>query len=160
MFGFGRGKLEMILDNYTANPSGQITGRITLKLKKPIHARQLRVEFVGLQKDMSTGVSVLGVSNSTNSRSGTGNNQTRTVHKFEMLLDGEKDYLNGEHNFNIAVPGDILKKGALPEGGLGTAMQTVRLLGGTISRTEWHVSAILDILGGMDMCKKLQANIV
>ncbi len=153
MFGFGKGKIEVFLEKYNFKPGETIKGRLNLKLKKPIQARQLRVSFYGLQTQTSTGISAMGPERNRN-------NASNYVYKFDMPLDGEKEYLEGEYNFEIAIPADVNKRGAMPGGTLGTALQAAQFLSGTISRTQWYVEAALDIPKGIDVKKKVQVNIV
>ena len=149
MFGFGKGKIEVFLEKYNFKPGETIKGKLNLKLKKPIQARQLRVSFYGMQSTTSTGIG-------SNSRENTRN----YVYRFDMPLDGEKEYLEGEYNFEIAIPADVNKRGAMPGGTLGTALQAAQFLSGTISRTQWYVEAALDIPKGIDVKKTVQVNIV
>jgi len=150
LFGFGREKLKY---SWKSNfkPGETIKGRLNLKLKKPIQARQLRVSFYGIQSSTQTGIGLAPA----NTQRGSSENY---VYKFDMPLDGEKEYLKGEYNFEIAMPEDINKRGATPGGALGTALQAAQLLSGTISRTQWYVEATLDIPKGIDVKKRVQVN--
>ncbi|MFH1545006.1 MAG: hypothetical protein ABIE23_02870 [archaeon] len=151
MFGLGKGKIEIILEKYNFRPGETIKGKLSLTLKKPIKARQLRVEFVGLKTSTSTGFGVV-------QRNRKGSSQDY-VHKFEMPLDGEKEYSGGEYSFEIAIPADILQRGTGPGGGIGKTLQAAQFLSGTLTRISWYVQAALDIEKGMDVTKKVQVNL-
>ena len=151
MFGFGKGKIDLKLDKLNYRPGETIKGTLTLDLKEPVKARELRVVFAGLKKTTRSNVSFSqGASMSSRSRSD-------FVHHFKMALDGEKEYIGGKYPFEIAIPSDLLSKG--PETGLETAMKAIQFLGGMSSRVSWFVEASLDIPGGMDINKKVQVNL-
>lgn len=154
MFGFEKGKIEVVLEKYNFKPGETIKGKLKLKMKKPTKAKQLRVMFAGVKSSSSSGVNVFG-SSSSDSRKG----KTQYIHKFEMPLDGEKEYTEGEYDFEIAIPADVLQRGSGPGGTLGTAMQAASFLTGTSTRIEWFVQASLDIEKSLDVNKKVQVNI-
>jgi len=152
MFGFGKGKIEIILEKYNFKPGETIKGKLSVKMKKPTKAKALKVMFAGEKTSSASPISF-------------GPKQERRksdrvfVHKFEMPLDGEKEYTEQEYDFEIAVPADILSRGTGPGGTLGTALQAAQFLSGTSSRTEWYVQATLDIEKSLDVNKKVQVNI-
>lgn len=152
MFGFGQGKIEITLEKHNFKPGETIKGTISLKLKKPVQARQLKVVFAGLMTQTKTGFGLgqSGASYSSKQRS-------QYVHRFEMKLDGEKEYAGeSSYPFEIAIPADIMQKS--PEGALGTAIKAVQLLGGVSSRVKWFVESSLD-MPGLDINKKVQINL-
>jgi len=153
MFGFGKGKLELQLEKFNFKPGDTISGTVKLLLKKPIQARQLRVVFYGVQATRNTGLSLVGSNNNRN------RNNSSIVHKFEMSLDGEKEYTGGEYTFSIAIPATLLDRGAKPDGALGTALQAAQFLSGSVTNLKWFVESSLDVPMGLDVSKKVQVNI-
>jgi len=153
VFGFGKGKIEVQLENYNLSPGDMIKGTVLLQLKKPVHARALKVLFIGEAVTRRTTPHGGGVSTSY---------QKTYVHKFEMPLDGEKDYSEGTYNFEIAIPKDILQRaGSMPmEGTIGDLVKAAQILTGTSKRINWYVEAKLDVPKGLDIRKKVQVNIV
>jgi len=160
LFGFGKGKVEIQLEKFNFKPGETITGTVKLLLKKPVQARQLRVVFYGIQNTRNTGISLAG---SNNCRVGSNNyrnrNNSSVVHKFEMSLDGEKEYAGGEYPFSINIPASLLDRGAKPDGALGTALQAAQFLSGSVTSLKWFVESSLDMPMGLDISKKVQVNI-
>ena len=74
-----------------------------------------------------------------------------------MPLDGEKEYIEGEYNFEIKIPANVLQ--AQPGGAVGDIIKGIQLLSGKDVRISWHVIAKLDIPSGIDVSKKVQVNI-
>ncbi len=162
MFGFGKGKIEVKLEKFNFKPGETIKGKVLVKMKKPTKARALKVIFLGT-KTNSSGVSI-GGGVSVNASFGSKNRQkqkttTEIIHKFEMPLDGEKEYSEAEYPFEILVPADILSRGSGPGGNLGTAVQAIQFLSGNSARIDWSIQAVMDIEGSFDVNKKLQVNI-
>lgn len=52
---FGKERIEIFLDKYNPLLGETISGRMVLKLKKPVHARGLKVALIGEQKTMQHG---------------------------------------------------------------------------------------------------------
>jgi len=146
VFGFGKGKFEIILEKYNFSPGETIKGRILMKLKKPTQAKALKVGLVGEKK--------------TTQYRKTSSSQSKThFFDFEMPLDGEKEYLEGEYNFEIKIPSSVLQRPA-PGGAVGDIVKGIQLLSGKDVRINWYVIAKLDIPSGFDVSKRVQVNIV
>jgi hypothetical protein len=144
IFSFGRGKIEVFLEKYNFSPGENIKGRISLKLKKPIRAKALKVGLVGEKKTTQYGAS--------------STSQRKThFYNFEMPLDGEREYLEGDYNFEIKIPANVLQ--AQPGGAVGDIVKGIQLLSGKDIKISWHVIAKLDIPSGLDVSKKVQVNI-
>ena len=145
IFGFGKGKIEVFLEKYNFSPGGTIKGRLSLKLKKPIRAKALKVGLIGEK---------------TSTEFGSKGSKRSTTHffDFEMPLDGEKEYLEGEYNFEIKIPANVLQTPS-PGGAVGDIVKGIQLLSGKDVRISWHVIAKLDIPSGLDISKKVQVNI-
>lgn len=163
MFGFGKGKIEVILEKYNFKPGETIKGKIKVKMKKPTKARQLKVVFAGTKTSSSSNTMGLGNSGARIGIGSRNRQQTKTtqefIHKFEMPLDGEKEYTEQEYDLEILVPVDVLQRGSGPGGNVGAALQAVQFLSGSSTRIEWFVQATLDIDKGLDVNKKVQINV-
>lgn len=141
VFGLGKKEIEVTLDKYGFNPGETITGKVTLKLKNPTEARQLRVELIG--ERTTTKIGGGGVSR------GKGH-----IYNFKMPLDGEKTYSGGEYNFQIKIPANILQTVSMPGGAVGEAVKAAEFLLGGITRISWFVRAVLDRPGKKDISSK------
>jgi len=83
------------------------------------------------------------------------------IYNFQMPLDGEKEYVRGEYNFEIKIPANILQATPTAPGGVvGDVAKAVRFLSGTTTRISWYVRATLDRPKKMDISSKnVQINI-
>ncbi|MFH1424770.1 MAG: hypothetical protein ABIG20_03750 [archaeon] len=152
--GFMKGKLDVSLENVNFSPGDTIAGTVKLELKKPVKARKLVVAFIG-EKTVSQASVSIGMGSSRHKPQ----NRKICIHKFEMTLDGEKDYTMGEYPFQIAVPSDLLSRNPQVEGALGSVVKAVQVLGGGYSRVNWFVTAYLDVPFGVNVSKTVQVNI-
>lgn len=161
MFGFGKGKIEIVLEKYNYKPGETIRGKLFLKLNKPQKARELRVEFYGLLDTVSNTRVRVGPAYRSSYGSGTYRDRsTICVYSFKMPLDTEKEYTSGEYEFEIGIPEDLLRRSAPPQDALGTTLQAAAyLLSGAVTVPRWYVEGILDIPGGLDVRKTVQVNI-
>lgn len=144
---FGKGRIELYLDKYNYFLGETISGRMTLKLKKPTHARGLKVALISEQKTTQHG-GLGAVSTGSGYHSST---ETRRIYNFEIPLDGEKEYVGGDYTFQIKIPENLLQP-MLPPGNVGTVLQMVT---GTSQRINWYVRAYLDIPMGLDVSGKV-----
>jgi hypothetical protein len=155
IFDFLRGKLEILLEKFNFSPGEIIKGKVFLELKKPILAKQLKIELAGLKI----------TTRQITSPKGTPTTQTTKefIFHFEMPLDGEKEYLKGEYPFEIKIPENVLQAPQkVPEGILATLLKTAEIastIAGVSSRIEWYLEATLAIPKGFDMKKKVKINI-
>lgn len=150
MFGFGKKKIDVVLESYNFTSGDTVKGKVVLTLDKPVHARQLRVELFG--ERIST----------TMQRRSDGSmhsDQEKTkVFTFKMPLDGEKDYMQGEYTFEIKIPSNILQSTQV--GGVtGEIIKTIQSLSMGGGRVSWYIQADLDVPMGVDVSKKVQINI-
>lgn len=146
VFGFGRGKIEINLKKYNFSPGDTIKGKISLKLKKSVQAKTLKVGLVGEK-----------VTKEFRRTSDTRTRQKKTYFfNFEMPLDGEKEYLKGEYSFEIKIPSNVLQT---PKGAVGDIIKGIQVLSGKDIMMSWYVIAKLDIPSGFDISKKIQINI-
>jgi len=145
-----KGKITINLDKYDFSPGETITGNVILKLKKPVEATALNVGLTGTREKTSySRGSKGGMSKNTNSD---------TIYSFKKPIDGEKEY-SGEktYPFQIVVPKDI-NKYSTGNAVADTLLKSAQLLSGTSVRTEWYVTANLD-MKGFDLHKEVRVNI-
>jgi hypothetical protein len=150
VFDLGEKKIEIVLEKFNYSPGENIKGKVILKLKNPTRAKQLRV---GLRGEKTTEVL-------RTSGGGTSPHQEKSyIYNFEMPLDNEKDYLEGEYSFEIKVPANLSQNVPLPGGAIGDILKGVQVLAGKDSRITWYVISYLDIPMGFDISEKVQVNI-
>ncbi|OYT54574.1 MAG: hypothetical protein B6U72_02105 [Candidatus Altiarchaeales archaeon ex4484_2] len=147
VFGLGKGHIEILLDRYDFSPGDKITGKVSLKLKKPVNAKQLRIVLVGEKTSKSY------------KSSGGRSSHKEIIHRFEMPLDGEKEYNGGEYPFEIKIPGNVLQTDLVPEGAVGEAVKALNFLSGASTRINWYIQASLDVPRGFDVTKKVQITV-
>ncbi|MBI2530210.1 MAG: hypothetical protein HYW05_03665 [Candidatus Diapherotrites archaeon] len=146
LFNFGIGGIELRLEKYEFAPGEAIKGHVSLKLKKPIKARKLGIALLGLQETHQL-------------RSGPSpRRESNYIFNFEKPLDGEKEYLQGEYDFELKIPANVLE-GSYGSGALAAVAKTAQFLGGALTNIKWFVEASLDIPMGLDVRKKIQINI-
>jgi hypothetical protein len=154
IFGFGKGKIEIFLEKFNFSPGETIKGKVLLQLKEPIFAKQLKIGLFGL-KITTRRVTLRGTP--------TTETKKEFIYKFEMPLDGEKEYLKGEYPFEIKIPSDIFTTPPqISEGALGAVIKTMQMLSslsGITSRVEWYLEVSLCIPKGFDIKKKVNINI-
>jgi hypothetical protein len=155
MLGFGVGKIEIKLSKFNFRPGETIEGVVELKLKKPLKAKELRIEVYGERISRSTGVGVI--------ESGSSGNSRQRIFSFKQPLDGEKEYPATpeplRYAFKIILPANLSDQ-KLPEGTLGTIAKSVDLLAGTTRSTKWYIEARLRRPMKFDVKKKVQINSV
>ena len=155
---FGKGKIEVALQRTSFAPGDSISGKVILKMKKPVTARNVSISLIGEHKTRQVSGGMMGGSNS-------GSSSTRTVriYDFKQELDGEKEYAgDSEYSFEIKVPEDILSaKPGMPQVGgmLGQGLkiaQSAAAMTGAIpfQQTKWYLLAKLDVPRGLDVRKK------
>jgi hypothetical protein len=149
MFGFGKKQIEIELEKLNFSQGDTIKGKITLNLKNPTHARALKVGIVGER--------IMRTTSNVNGRMTTSSNST-IVFKFDMPLDIEKDYFQGEYNFEMKIPGNITQP-STPPGVAGDVIKTIEILAARESDVRWYVTANLDIPMKLDIDAKVQISI-
>jgi hypothetical protein len=147
---FGKKQIEIILEKFNFSPGETIRGKVLLSLDKPIHARQLRVALIG--EKISTRME-----RRPDGRTYPKEEKTY-IYNFQMPLDGEKEYLQGEYTFEIKIPANISQNIPL-EGKVGAILKTIQVLSTIGTRISWYIQANLDIPMGFDVSKKIQINI-
>jgi len=146
IFGFGKGKIELIIEKYNFSPGETIKGKVSLKLNKPLKSKALKVGLIGEKTE--------------HVRTSQEREAPRTIHiySFEMPLDGEKEYLEGEYDFEIKIPVDILQSKTNILGNIDFIKGGIKITSRN-ERISWYVIAKLDIPMGIDVSKRVQINI-
>jgi len=153
---FLRGKVDIVLEKFNFSPGEAIKGKVLIDLKKLIKAKQLKIGFYGLKiiKERIT----------TSKGASSISTRKEFIHKFEVPLDGAKEYLKGEYLFEIKIPANIQVEAKKPKEGIfGTIFKAAEILStatGTTSRVEWYLEATLEIPMAFDIKKKVNINIV
>ena len=143
MLGFGKGKIDLILEKTSFAHEEMINGTVNMTLKKPIQAKGVIVTLFAERKRSD----------------GDGGTTTQRVFEFSQPLDIEKIYeaTPKSYTFKIQVPAE--NKVAM-EGKIGTALKAFSAIGNMLSPTKWFVEVKLDIPKGFDVRKKLQISVV
>jgi hypothetical protein len=151
MFGFGQKQIDVVIEKFNFSPGETVKGRVILKLSKPTHAKALKVGLRGERISTRT----------TRPPSGTATpHQDKSyIYNFEMPLDGEKDYSEGEYSFEIKIPASLSQNMPLPGGAVGGFLKGLQILANAETRINWYVIAYLDVPMGIDISKKVQVNI-
>ena len=148
MFGFGQKQIDIILEKLNFSRGETIRGRVVLNLKNSTRAKALKVGLIG-EKTVRGERFVSGRKRTTRRKV--------TFFNFEMPLDGEKEYLQGEYTFEMKVPADAAQQ-SFPSGLAGNVLKTISILGGESSIT-WYVIAKLDIPMRFDVDTRVKINI-
>ena len=158
IFNFGKGKIRLAVNKFNFSPGDTVTGKVSLELKKPLLAKQLRVSLIGIETSSRTSVG-FGASR----RRGISSSRRKdVVYRFDMPISGEKEYLQGDYPFEMQIPADTLqqKPQSSEEGLSGALMKTAQIIGGTTrSRVDWYLEAALDLDKKFDIKNKVQITI-
>jgi len=141
MLGFGKGDMRIDLEKGSFGAGEKVRGNAILTLKKPQKAKQVRVILLAEQN----------VTRDTyNQGRPTSQSTTETVFRYEVQLDGEREYPASlyEYSFELPLPDQLPK-----QPGLVSSMFSGR------GKIKWYVDAALDIPGGFDVSKKVQINV-
>ena len=140
-----KGKIEIVLDKFEFVPGEAVTGKVILKLKKPVEANSLNVGIVGERK-------IQHFSGSNYS------SRKQVIFDFKKPLSGKGVY-SGEHEipFQILIPRNIFEN-QIFSGIAGKMVNSAMFLTGNYTKVDWYVRANLDI-PGVDIKKSVRINI-
>ena len=162
MFGFfkKRGDLIITPEKYNYHPGETLKGVLKVAPKEPIQASKLSVTLTG--KEFVTHRSSFNAS--TNRNTQRSETDVYTIYEFDPPLDGERSYTEAEYPFEINIPAEIQPQqpsSIVPEVLTGTLSAFGVSMGrrADVVRTEWTLSAQLDIPDALDMRKHIQINI-
>lgn len=160
-----RGKVTVIPDKYNFTLGEKVTGKVFVELKKPITGSKLTVSLIAQRRSVRPNVSY----NQMRSSDQRTQQVNQTVYSFEMPLDGEKEYSQGEYPFEINIPQSVpgMQSGVngQPEGVAGQVIGAITQLnamtGGAMmgSRIDWNLHAQLYVPGKIDIRGKTQINV-
>jgi hypothetical protein len=155
IFSFLKGKIDIVLEKFDFSPGETIKGKVLIDLKKSIKAKGLKIGFYGIKIIRERITTARGAP--------TTRTRKEFIHKFEIPLDGEKEYLKGEYPFEIKIPENIPTQPKMPkEGILSVLIKGAKVLSeamGINFRIQWYLEATLEIPMGFDMKKKIFINI-
>jgi sporulation-control protein spo0M len=107
MFGFGKGKIDIVIQKTNYVPGDIISGNVALTLKKPVQAKEVSISLIGEHKTTQTTPRVGGAMGGGGMSMST-TTQTVRIYDFKQQLDSEREYTEGrEYRFEIKIPADI-----------------------------------------------------
>ena len=138
-------QMTLMLVKYDFSPGDIIKGVVGLNLEKPVKGRKLEVALIGTRNTMhrdSDGV----------------HNQDEIIYHFELPLDGEKEYQNGQYPFEIKIQPDILLSNSMSqqinqklEEKLGSFGSVLGQMVAGQRPIHWEVKAHIDIPMRLDV---------
>lgn len=145
---FNKNKIKIHLDKYNFEPGDTIEGYVALNLKKPVEARELRIQFLGERREER--------------RNGEGEivHNYITVFEFSQALASEGQFQNESFQFKIKIPNNITKISKPPnlpeyDGALGKLVKFSAAMSGVrYYPVEWTVKAQLDVPMKFDLKKE------
>jgi hypothetical protein len=158
---FGKGKIDISIPKTDYAAGENISGVVTLSLKKPVKADEVNISLIGEQTITRR---------TTVDRSNQPSTTTEhiRIYDFKQKLDGAKEYSQGgEYPFKIKIPADIMNmKPQMPElpdtlgQGLKIVQAAMAFVGAIpFQQTKWYLLAKLDIPGGLDIREKADITI-
>ena len=164
-----RGTISVVLDKYQFVKGDKVTGKVVVNIKKVIHATKLTVSLSATKEIDEQRINMVQPQINNPQSTLPQNRENRiTLFQFELPLDGEKDYLQNEYPFEIAIPQDVASTGSSnlsPQGAMIGGMGMNMRLNPNVplemvnSRTEWNVDAHLYIPGKLDLSGFQQINV-
>jgi hypothetical protein len=154
MLGFGKGKMDVQLDKYNYTLGETIRGKVTMKLKKPVYARELRVV---LCCEKITRTYRPGHRIGRTYRMGHTHTRVTKIYEFKLPLDGEKEYPQGnyEYPFEIKIPEYV----DIPRPSENTVVRVLQFLSGPNMQIKWYIAVSLDVPKGIDVKKRVDINV-
>jgi len=146
-----KGKIQIVLDNYNFSPGDTISGKLNLKIKKPIQSKALTIRLIG-EKIQSNNINL-------NSRQGnypSNSTNYQRIFDFSEPIEGPKEFQPNQelnYDFKIKIPQNLIKSPQLT-GVLG-AIESLSMIN---TMVKWYLIADLDI-PGIDISNKIQINI-
>ena len=150
VFGFGDGKIDLILPKTSFTEGEKISGKIKLDLNKPVHSKGLSVKIWAERTVPKRVVDANG-----NAKI---ENQNQILYNFSSPVSGEEDYNSRQVDFQISVP---KLAEAIPQGGvLGAIQQVSNIMGLAPGPIRWYLSAALERHLAFDLAKIIQIQVV
>jgi len=152
---FGKDQITIMVEKFNYNAGETIKGTIKVHLKKPMGGRKLTVSLIGMKISRQSSIAVAPMA-AGRGRHHHSSSQHQVVYKFDIPLDGEKEYHNQDYPFELPIPQDILSGNPTLDGKLGQASTAFRALTGISSQINWSVKAQLDVPKKIDIRKAQQ----
>ncbi|NMB80925.1 MAG: hypothetical protein GYA14_03825 [Ignavibacteria bacterium] len=146
-----KGKIEINLNNFNFSQGESITGKVILKLKKPVEAKSLKIGLIA-ESSSKTRITA-GNSDPVNS-----NSQKSILFNFSQPLDGEKTYPAGqtEYDFSINIPRNA-SPSSTGNAVADSVIKTAQIVS-NLSNPRWYVIAELEV-AGFNLSRRVQVNI-
>jgi hypothetical protein len=143
-----KGRIDIVLDKYNYAPGEEITGKVILRLKKPVEANQLKV---GLKGKMET--------QNYSSKKGTTTNE-QDIYNFSYPIEGKKNFPMGDHEytFKIKTPANVQPQTPEISGMLGNLVKVSQALSPQQRNIQWFIQVTLDS-SGINLYNEAQVNI-
>lgn len=146
MFGFGKGRIDIIIEKSEYSSGETIKGKVRLDLKKSTNADGVFINLLAEEKNQ-TGYG--------NNRS----NQVRKLFDFQKPLDTGRLYTPQVYEYDFELTAPQLDRPSAPEGVLGGLVKTAMFIGGASNLVKWYLVAKLNVPGGMDVDKRVQISV-
>lgn len=165
--------IELVLEKYQFAAGEPVKGKLVLRLDKIIKASKLSVGIVVSQLDRmqnrpipGMGVSLNGVSFSSTKSTGE-DRKLKVLYRFDLPLDGEKEYMDGEYPFEFMIPPQIepyarRAPATIPEGVLGTVFKVLSQIS-TLSASVVYMYSVegrLAVPWGFDVVNKVDITLI
>ncbi len=117
-------RINLNLDKQQYISSDKITGSVVLSLREPLKAKKLSVNLIVTKKIKRMSIPSV----SQGSVGVSGSSSKSRLYSFELILDTEKEYADGEeYPFEISIPSEAVQKSAGGQNSVGG------ILGGALS---------------------------
>ena len=143
-----KGKITVEPEKIEYQKGEEASGKITLKLKKPLEADALNIGLAGYQRTRS--YSRRGARTSTNDK----------IFDFKKPISGKKMYPAGEstYEFKLQIPTDITSKLSTGNKVTDSLLSSAQAISGMGTNIRWYLYSDLEI-SGINIRGKRQINI-
>jgi len=141
-----KGKVEIQLEKLSFSSGEDITGKVILKLKKPVESKALYVQIIGENKTTPYNRTSPGMSRSSN---------TNRIYEFRQNISGQKLYPAGESYYDFKLKAPSISSSRNISINFKNPLQTLQ---GNNSVVNWYIIAGLDI-PGIDISKRMNIQV-
>jgi hypothetical protein len=144
VLGIGDGEIAIVLDRKEYAPGDKVSGNLIFRLDSPVKARGVKLSLFGERKELHR--------HYTGKYASSHPVFVRVFHE-KQFLASKKSFRNGDElPFSFKLPGgalfEVKKRGVLAE-----------IFAGLEPKTEWFISATLDIPMAFDISSKTKVNV-
>lgn len=144
MLGIGDGEIEIVLDRKEYSPGETIRGKLLFRLESPVRARGVKLALFGERKEMHK--------HYTGKYASSHPVFVRVFHE-KQVIKPRKSFKDGDEvQFAFKLPSgalfDVKKRGVLAD-----------IFASLEPKTEWYISATLDIPLAFDISSKTRVNV-